>query len=77
MTELEISQYIKENVTWSSSIKENPGGQHTNGPIRDVIGICEELSIKVCVGYYRSQIENKGLVITIIKEMIRQIFNNE
>jgi len=62
----EIKEQIKANVKWDVERPVTTGGQ-TASPCRAYpsILISEELDIKITVGYYRSQMKNKELALTL------------
>lgn len=62
----ETKQTIKENVKLSVK-KDKVGGQHTNIPDYPVILISDELQVEITIGFYRSQLKNKNLALTLFE----------
>ena len=55
----EIKQEIRDKIVWDVPIKYHAGGQTVGRFDSTVILICEDLSIRLEIGYHRSQIQNR------------------
>lgn len=75
----DIKQSIKNNLKWDT--KKPPGimgGQHCGIPLYPVILRSDELDLEITIGYYRSQLKNKELAITLFELALDDILlNNE
>ena len=58
MTLDETKQEIRDRITWEFP-KHPAGGQHVGITSRAMILISEDLSIRLEIGYHRSQIQNR------------------
>lgn len=55
----EIKQDVRDNMKWEFPKHPNAGGQHVGITSKTVTLVSEDLSIRLEIGYCRSQIQNR------------------
>lgn len=66
-------KFIKESVKFEAKKDDCRGGQHCGIINSNQILICEDLDIKIEIGFYRSAIKNRELAL----KMLDVLFDNE
>lgn len=70
----EIKKQIKSNIKWGRNNLKT-GGQTTGVFDPTVVLTSEELDLKIEIGYYNSQMENKELAFTLFCLTLDELIN--
>lgn len=66
-TIIEVIKEIRRNVKWDTPRPKNVGGQSCGVMETAVILISEEISFKIEVGWYKSQMANKNIAVQLFE----------
>lgn len=66
MTKKEMIEHYKKEATWETYPK-GTGGQHVTVCRAGVTLICRDVGFELTVDFYRSQIKNKELTLTLFE----------
>ena len=69
----DIKKRILDNIIIKVKHPTQPGGQSVHSFIRAITVKSEELDVEITIGYYRSQIQNKELALTLFNLAVDDI----